>query len=144
MIFWPKWPKFHGDSFPDLKRSKFLYISRVLTVFWFFYIKNDLFSKVKNQKKSWRPNSVSPHRHIMYTPRFVRSSSRQEQVPFWQLDNQEIRTYLVESRAHFQIIASKKHPWSLKNGLSTIMEHIFHDHRKSADPACEGQYDIVS
>ena len=37
MIFGPKWPKFHGDSFPDVKRSKFLYIWWVLTIFVIFW-----------------------------------------------------------------------------------------------------------
>ena len=62
MIFGPKWPKFHGDSFPKVKRSKFLYICWVLMFFLIFRYKNELFfSKVKNPKNFWRPNSVSPH-----------------------------------------------------------------------------------
>ena len=62
MIFGPKWPKFHGDSFPDVKRSKFIYIWWVLTICLIFgYKKMTFFSKVKNPKNFWRPNSVSPH-----------------------------------------------------------------------------------
>ena len=52
MIFGPKWPKFHGDSFPDVKRSKFLYIWWVLMIFVnFWYKKTLLFFKGQKSEK---------------------------------------------------------------------------------------------
>ena len=51
MIFRPKWPKFHGDSFPDVKRSKFLYIWRVLTICLIFWYKNMFFFKGQKSEK---------------------------------------------------------------------------------------------
>ena len=54
MIFGPKWPKFHGDSFPEVKRSKFLYIWWVLLIFLILWYKNmTFFFKGQKSEKSF-------------------------------------------------------------------------------------------
>ena len=49
----PKWLKLRGDSFPDVKRSKFLYIWWVCTIFCFLILKKwRFFQRSKIRKKS--------------------------------------------------------------------------------------------
>ena len=64
MILNPKWQKFHGDSFPDVKRSKFIYIWWVFTffcLFWFVDIKKShLFQRSKIRKTFGVPTASRP------------------------------------------------------------------------------------
>ena len=60
MSFQPKWPKFRGDSFPDVKRSKIIYIWQVLTNLFdrrkrhFFIPKNlEILQHSSNIKQFW-------------------------------------------------------------------------------------------
>ena len=58
MIFVPKCQKFHGDSFPDVKRSKFLYIWRVLTIVVIFW--KNIFPRSKIRKSLGVPTATRP------------------------------------------------------------------------------------
>ena len=67
MIFGPKWPKFHGDSFPDVKRPKFLYIWWVFATFFFFDIKKKTFFQRSKIRTTFGVPKASRPTHVLMT-----------------------------------------------------------------------------